>query len=148
MRRFVFLSDYFYNKYPASVYPEIEHKPERPYIQVVIEVENVTFAIPFRSNINHPHVFWTDKKNRCGLDYSKAVVIYDEKFIDDSKYPHIRQNEFDALRGKDYRIKQGMKKYLVIFRNAKENLEDERKKGIYEKSALQYFESFLIGDND
>lgn len=30
-KRFVFLTDEFYNAYPAAVYPEIEQKKYRPY---------------------------------------------------------------------------------------------------------------------
>lgn len=74
-KRFVFLSAEFYADYPITKYPEIEQKPFRPYIQVIAVIDNITFAIPLRSNINHPHVLWTDKTNRCGLDFSKAIVV-------------------------------------------------------------------------
>ena len=38
-KRFVFLSKKFYNTYPASQYPEIEQKENRPYIQVCVEID-------------------------------------------------------------------------------------------------------------
>ena len=72
MNRFVFLSAKFYKDYPQVKYPEIEQKQMRPYIQVLIDIFDNTFAVPLRSNINHPYVFWTDKSNKCGLDFSKA----------------------------------------------------------------------------
>lgn len=46
--------------------------------------------------IRHIHLSY------CGVDFSKAVVITDDKYIDMLTEPHIRENEFNALRGKDY----------------------------------------------
>ena len=94
-RRFVFLSNEFYKDYPHDLFPEIEQKTQRPYIQLMTTINGVQYAIPLRSNINHPHVFWTDKNNHCGIDFSKAVIITDEKYIDTTVTPYIRQNEFD-----------------------------------------------------
>ena len=74
-KRFVFLSNKFYEIYPSSEYPEIEQKKNRPYIQICVEIDGVQYAILLRSDIHHPHVFWTDKENHCGIDFSKAVVI-------------------------------------------------------------------------
>ena len=89
-KRFVFLSQEFYNTYPMSQYPEMEQKQNRPYIQVYVEIDGVQYAIPLRSDIHHPHVLWTDKKKHCGVDFSKAVVIKDESYIDLSIEPHLR----------------------------------------------------------
>ena len=111
-KRFIFLSEDFYKAYPSEMYPEMEQKHNRPYIQVYVEINGIQYAIPLRSDIHHPHVLWTDKKNHCGVDFSKAVVITDEKYIDWLTEPHIRENEFDALRGKDYKIKIKMEKYI------------------------------------
>ena len=74
----------------------MEQKHNRPYIQVCVEIDGVQFAIPLRSDINHPHVLWTDKANHCGVDFSKAVVIKKESYIDMNIEPHLRQKEFDA----------------------------------------------------
>ena len=140
--RFVFLSNDFYADYPHSKYPEIEQKLHRPYIQIMTTINGVQFAIPLRSNINHPHVLWTDKENRCGVDFSKAVVVTDEKYIDYSSKPYIRPNEFNELRGKDYRIKQKMIKYIEEYKEAK-NSSNESSKNLIEKSTLQYFEEYI-----
>lgn len=142
-RRFVFLSNDFYNNYPHSLYPEIEQKSTRPYIQVMVLINNVQFAVPLRSNITHPHVLWTDKKNRCGVDFSKAVVITKPNYVDSTKIPHIRQKEFDALRGKDYRIKSKMEKYIEKYKNAKKRLDLDINKELCSKSTLQYFEQYI-----
>ena len=136
------MSDYFYEVFPHDIYPEIEQKKQRPYIQVVTLINDVRFAIPLRSNINHPHVLWTDKKNKCGLDFSKAVVIVEDKYIDLSKKPYIRVNEFNSLRGKDYRIKQKMIKYIEKYKEAK-GKNDDLNRSLVDKSTLQYFEQYI-----
>lgn len=139
-KRFVFLSSEFYNAYPAEKYPEMEQKHNRPYIQVYVEIDGVQFAIPLRSDIHHPHVLWTDKANRCGVDFSKAVVITKTSYIDTISEPHLRQNEFDALRGKDYRIKEKMRKYILRYKKAKKELDKPINQNLVRYSTLQYFE--------
>lgn len=121
-KRFVFLTDEFYKAYPSELYPEIEQKHNRPYVQVYVKINGVQYAIPLRSDIHHPHVLWTDKQNHCGVDFSKAVVITDDKYIDMLTEPHIRENEFNALRGKDYKIKVKMEKYIEEYKKAKQDL--------------------------
>ncbi|MDO5405882.1 MAG: hypothetical protein Q4F28_00960 [Eubacteriales bacterium] len=140
-KRFIFLSEAFYIDYPSAKYPEMEQKHNRPYIQVYVEIDGVQFAIPLRSDIHHPHVLWTDKENHCGVDFTKAVVITDEKYIDLTTDPHIRQNEFDALRGKDYKIKMKMQRYIEDYRKAKQDLSKQVNQNLVKYSTLQYFEN-------
>ena len=147
MGKFIFLSSDFYNDYPATEYPEIEQKALRPYIQLLTLIDGIQYAIPLRSHITHPHVFWTDKQNQCGLDFSKAVVISKQNYIDNTKVPHIRQNEFDALRGKDYRIQQKMAKYIADYKKAKTK-DDEISQELCRNSTLQYFEEYIKGESE
>ncbi len=142
-KRFIFLSEEFYQAYPSERYPEIEQKKARPYVQVIVEINEVKFAIPLRSDIHHPHVLWTDKKNHCGVDFSKAVVLIDEKYVDTGRVPHLRQNEFDVLRGKDFKIRQKMEKYIKRYKQAKQNPEDSINRILLKYSTLQYFEEYL-----
>ena len=139
-KRFVFLSDKFYSTYPSTQYPEIEQKHNRPYIQVCVEIDGVQYAIPLRSDIHHPHVLWTDKANHCGVDFSKVVVIKDDDYIDMTVEPRLRQNEFDALRGKDYKIKTKMEKYIENYKKAKKDLSKPVNQNLVKYSTLQYFE--------
>lgn len=139
-KRFVFLTDEFYNAYPAAVYPEIEQKKYRPYIQVCVEIAGIQYAIPLRSDIHHSHVLWTDKENNCGVDFSKAVVISKDSYIDGNLEPHLRQKEFDALRGKDYKIKIKMEKYIEEYKKAKRDLSKPINQMLVRYSTLQYFE--------
>ena len=139
-KRFIFLSNDFYNAYPTAQYPEIEQKHNRPYIQIYMEIDGIRYAIPLRSDIHHPHVLWTDKTNHCGIDFSKAVVITKEEYIDTTTIPHLRQNEFDALRGKDYKIKTKMQKYIADYKSAKKDLSKPINQNLVKYSTLQYFE--------
>ncbi len=58
----------------------------RGYGVVVIEINSLKFAIPLRSNIKHKASYITSKDRRPGfngqgLDFSKALLITDERYI-------------------------------------------------------------------
>ena len=128
---FVFLTSDFYTDHPAERFPELEHKQDRPYVLVLITVGANRYA------------YMTDKEKRCGVDYTKAVLVTDEaRYIEQERKPHIRPNEFDALRGKEYKIKCGMQKYIEVYQKAKQS-ELARDKMLVRCSTLQYFEQFL-----
>jgi len=103
----------------------------------------IDFAIPFRSNINHTHVFWTDKQNRCGVDFSKAVVIEDIKYIDAIGKPYIRPNEYKALIGRDRDLKHGLLNYIKKYKEAKSNPNRRRSANLLQYSTMQYFEEYI-----
>ena len=138
---FTFLSNKFYQDYASC--PDIEQKSTRPYIMVKILLNGVLFGVPLRSNINHPHVLWTDRANHCGVDFSKAVVLSDPDYIDTSKKPYIRPNEFKSLKWKEFIIQTKLKKYIEDYKNAKEHQEIPRNQLLVRYSTLQYFEEFL-----
>ena len=142
MLKFAFLSNKFYEDYADC--PEIEQKQKRPYIQIEVMIDGVLFGVPLRSSIKHPHVLWTDKQNRCGVDFSKSVVISKpDDYIDKTTTPHIRPNEFNALRGKEHVIQEKLKKYIADYKKAKERPDLERNRMILRYSTLQYFEKYL-----
>lgn len=139
MLNFVYLTKQFYEDFG-----HLEHimkKPGRPFVRILLETGGVNYCIPMRSNINHPHVFWTDKANRCGIDFGNTIIIVDEKYIDSTSKPIIRQNEFDALRGKEYEVERRLRKYLADYKAAKANMDIPRNRMLVEKSSLQYFET-------
>lgn len=142
MLEFSFLTDEFYADYKEC--SEIEQKDTRPYIRIGIEIGGVLFGIPLRSNINHPHVLWTDKENHCGVDFSKAVVITDpQRYINTVDKPYIRPNEFNSLRGKEYQIKEKMKRYIQKYKDAKKRPMIPRNRMLLQCSTLQYFEEYI-----
>ena len=118
--------------------PEILKKGSRPYMLVLIKIDDITFAIPFRSNIKHKYVYWTDKQNNCGLDFTKSVVISSDDDIACHNV-QIRQNEFNAVKGREYFITQKFSTFLSTYKKAYKNLNIERNKTLINNSALQYF---------
>lgn len=110
-----FLTEKFYRRYKDC--PEIEQKTSRPYIRVGVLIDGVLWAIPMRSNINHEHTIWTDKANKCGIDFTKAVVIDNPAEYISSIKPHIRPNEFEVLKSiNSYTIEQKMRQYIKKYK--------------------------------
>ena len=141
--RYVYLTEQFYIDYDEKNYSEIERKSLRPYIMIKINVCGFDCGIPLRSSVKHSHVFWTNKIERCGVDYSKAVIISNQAYIDNIKKPHIRPVEFKFLRGKEYLIKTGFKKYIKDYKEAFERIDIEKNKILCQMSTLQYFHKEL-----
>ena len=79
------LSEQFYNDYNISNYPEMEDKQSRPFLVLLVKIDDNTFAIPFRTNIKHKYCYKFTNTNRStntytALDYSKAVIVNDSKY--------------------------------------------------------------------
>lgn len=136
--RLVILSDYFYKQY--SNCPELLAKRSRPYACLEVMIDGLRFAIPFRHHISHKWAYIT--YGECGLDYSKAVIISDPRFIDIAK-PVIEQREFNAIKGKEMRIASGMSRYLDTYRKACANPDNHHYDVIRRCSSLQYFHTQL-----
>ncbi len=143
--KFIFLTQLFYDDYHDC--HEIEQKGTRPYTQVHITIGDLTFAVPLRSHIDHPHVLWTNKKEHCGLDFSKAVIILKPGYIDTTRKPYIRKEEFEQLRGKEYIVKQKLLKYIRAYKAAKARSEIERNATLCKYSTMQYFEQYIASIN-
>ncbi len=141
-----YLTDDFYEKYNSTVYPEIENKKSRPYMVLLIKVDDNTFAIPFRTNIRHKYCYKFKKSGRdtssvTGLDYTKAVIVNDEMYI--GNRATIDNKEYIELNNKYYFIISQFKKYVGGYRdyiNGKLNRFDAKK---YQYSTLKYFHKEL-----
>ena len=66
----------------------------------------------------------------------KRFVFLSNKFYE----TYLRQHEFDALRGKDYKIKTKMEKYISEYKKAKNDLSKPINQKLVMYSTLQYFE--------
>ncbi len=139
--RYTFLTKEFYEDYAHC--KEIEQKLMRPYIQVCVEINSTLFAIPLRSNIQHKHVVWTDKSNKCGLDLSKAVVITKTEYLNNTDDPYIRPNERRALFGKEYIVKGKLLAYIRQYKKASLGMSKKHNRLLCQYSTLQYFEEFI-----
>lgn len=145
--KYRFLSQSFYLDYPTHLFPELEHKADRPYTIICITLNNYTFALPMRSHICHKYAYITDKANMCGVDYSKAVYISKQAYIDESRKPFIRQNEFNFLRGKEHILKTKFVKYIREYVKAQKSLDPNKMKP-FDYSTLHYFESIVDYERD
>lgn len=141
-----YLSDEFYKQYPSEEFSEIEHKTSRPYMVLLIKIDNNTYAIPFRTNIRHKYCYKFKNSNRdsqsvTGLDYTKAVIVNDANFIGNKA--NIDNKEFVELNSKYYFIISQFKKYVQGYSdyiNGKLNQYEQRK---YQFSTLKYFHKEL-----
>lgn len=132
--KLITLSPLFYREYADC--PEILTKPTRPYVCLKVVIDGVVFAIPFRHHITHKWAFLT--YGEAGLDYSKAVVIADPAYIG-MHTPTIEQREFDALKGKETVIINGMRRFLAVYKKAVKYADNDHYRAIRNCSALQYF---------
>jgi protein AbiQ len=110
------LSAAFYAQF--SQCEEILTKEERPYYVLLLELDNLTYAIPLRSNITHPYCFVADNSNgqKSGLDYTKAVVITDiVQYIDPAPVT-IHQHEYNFMKQREYLIKKQFSSYVASYK--------------------------------
>lgn len=136
--KLILLSDDFYNRHSQDA--EMLHKRNRPYACVAVKIQGRTFAIPFRHHITHNHSFIT--YGICGLDYTKSVIIMNPSDVS-NKRPTIDQREFNALKGKDALIANGMNQYIKLYKKAKRYQNNVRYQNILKCSTLQYFDHLL-----
>ena len=109
-----YLSSLFYQKYKDCT--EILSKGEtRPYIIILIEVENNKFAIPIRTHLHKTKdCYESNPQSNSGLDYTKAVVISRDDYIDSTKYPEIEHREYNLYKIQRARNKNSV--YKICFR--------------------------------
>lgn len=132
------LSELFYNDYGS--YREILKKTDRPYCIATIKIDNLTFAIPFRTNIPHPFAYKfknSPRSNNSGLDFSKAVVITspsyigEETLIDSYEYALFIQNKTV--------ITNRFKKFLKDYKTWVTDPVYYKREKLIMMSSLQYF---------
>ena len=142
--KLVCLNNNFYNKYLDK--EEILKKQNRPYVIFVVNINNIDWAIPFRSNIRHKYAYMTDKTNNNGIDFTKAVVIDINNDID-SQNVQIRQVEFNKIKGKEHVIKRDFQNFLKRFEKAINKPEISEHRKILMFSSLNYFIEEVIMSN-
>ena len=141
-----YLSSLFYQKYKDC--KEIMNKGEtRPYIILIIEVENNKFAIPIRTNLHKSKdCYETNPESNSGLDYTKAVVITRDDYIDSSRYPEIEHKEYNYIKFKEREIKFAFTKFVSEYK--KDYIRHQKNPNIPENPrfrycTLQYFKTEL-----
>jgi len=110
------LSAAFYTQFGQC--EEILTKEDRPYYVLLLEVDDLTYAIPLRSHITHPYCFIADNSSgqNSGLDYSKAVIIIDlDKYVDPAPIT-IRQHEYNVYKQREYLIRKQFSSYVALYK--------------------------------
>ena len=141
-----YLSSLFYQRYKDC--KEIMSKGEtRPYIILVVEVEHKRFAIPIRTNLHKTKdCYESNPQANSGLDYTKAVVIEKDDYIDSTKYPEIEHKEYNYIKFKEHEIKRAFAKFVTEYK--KDVIRHKKNPAIPENPrfrycALQYFKKEL-----
>jgi protein AbiQ len=144
------LSQKFFDDYPLDKYPELMYKAGRPYNCLLIDANEFFICIPYRSSINHKNSFMFKEtkrslRTRSGLDYSKLVLIKDDKYLDDKK-AIVDKDEYNETVKHMPRITREINQYIETYvlhvTGAKviHPREYERK---YQYSTLPYFRDIL-----
>lgn len=145
------LNEAFMRDYPEDEFPELMHKLGRPYSCLLIDThEDYFICIPFRSHINHRNSFMfhgtqRSMKSKSGLDYTKIVLIKDEKYFDDKK-AIVDQDEYNEAQIHLGEIVEEAVNYVNGYIAHVEKIEEmhprefERK---YKYSTLPYFHDIL-----
>ena len=111
-------------------------KQRRPYIQLETPIDGNIFAIPIRRRITHKYAFFT--RDHRGLDYTKAVMIEDARYISDQK-TCIQAEEYYLIRANGGRIFNGLRAYLKVYQNAREHPNTQAAQNILRYGSLRYF---------
>lgn len=92
----------------------------RGYGFVILNINQLTFGIPLRSHIKHKASYLTHREKTQtpslgiigkGLDFSKALLISDPKYISSEIYK-IPDEEYTKLIGKEHYICDRFNKYV------------------------------------
>ena len=138
--KYILLSEEFYKKYNEAEYPEILHKPSRPYVMLMVEIDNYTFAIPIRSHLRHKFGFITNKETNAGLDYTKSVIILKPEYVSNKQLIKITKEEMVVISSYKKYIIEDFKRFLRTYkRKIKNNLSET----LLKYSSLQYFHKEL-----
>lgn len=94
----------------------------RGYGIVLITINNLSFAIPLRTNIRHKSSYITVKSNQPkiegkGLDFTKALLIADQKYISNLPFK-ISSSEHQKLVNKEHYITKKFERYVEKYINA------------------------------
>ena len=136
------LSKLFFEDYPSERYPELLCKENRPYMVLLVKINDLVFALPFRSNIKHSYsyIFKNSSRNNqshSGIDFNKAVLITNLGYIGEKC--SIDSKEFLELEKKFFFVISKFKRYLNGFYKVLFNKTSPSFQRRYRYSTLNYF---------
>lgn len=141
------LSKEFYKDFPRELFPEMIFKEGRPYIVLLVRINDIKFAIPLRTNIRHSYCYKFKKSDRksdssTGVDFTKAIIILKESYLGDKT--DINDKEFLELKEKVAFIIQKFKKYVNNYIKFAKSGGNEYLIKRYAFSTLKYFDDLLL----
>ena len=113
---------------------------------MVVEIDGNKFALPLRTNIRHNYCYkfkntGRDTQSSTGIDFTKAVIVNDEKYIGASTT--IDNKEYVELMNKFYFVIKKFRNYLQGYIDYRRNGGDDFTARKYQFTTLQYFENEL-----
>ena len=113
---------------------------------MLIQIEDNTFAIPFRTRITHKYSSRFANSSRktdksTGLDFTKAVIVNDVKYIGASA--RVNDAEYSELDINHYVIIRRFKRYVSEYIKYKKGLLPTQVSANYKYSTLKYFHKEL-----
>ena len=141
------LSSKFFTDFPNTNYPELEFKKNRPYVILVCKINEITFGLPFRTNVKHSLCYKFKKTTRntnssTGIDFTKAVVLNKSEYIgiattiDSKEYIELDKNIIYIISKFTHYVNS-----YVLYK--KGNAFDKNIEHKYKYSTLQYFHNEL-----
>ena len=73
---FTRLSEKFYNDYPSDQYPEMMLKENRPYTQVITEVNGLKFAVPLKKRWRNVLAITKKQKKILKKNIMLSIVVF------------------------------------------------------------------------
>ncbi len=103
---------------------EILQKEKCPHLYVTIKINDVTWAIPLRSNIrNRPKITYCEmeqlESSVEGLDFTKAIIVNENSFSD--LFVRISNRRRQYINKNYSNIEKRFKRYLEVAYKLKEN---------------------------
>lgn len=125
-------------------YEQVLKKKDRGYGLVFIETQQHIFAIPLRSNLNHPNGFKTILDRRTGqwngLDYTKALVVQETDLNREAFKPR-DTTEYEKIKKRKEKIQTDFLSYLAEYIEAVRSQNPLHRK--FRFTTLQYFHKEL-----
>ncbi|GAB1673911.1 type III toxin-antitoxin system TenpIN family toxin [Mannheimia haemolytica] len=132
-----YLSEQFYLEV-APYLKEILLKGTRPYCVLLVQVKNLDFALPLRSNLPQREgvgiktIPNPDEEGRFkGVDFSKAILLTDKSYLKTDKVQLKNKSELLNIQGNERKIVREFKKYVSEYITAIKNSSTLEKKFEY-----------------
>ena len=113
---------------------------------MLIKIDENIFAVPFRTNVKHNNCYKFRTSSRptntiTGLDYSKAVVVNDDKYIGDPA--RINDMEYTELDANYHIIIKQFTSFVKGYVKLINGTLNEYQRKNYQYTTLKYFHNEL-----